>query len=206
MNTMNDLLNDIIEREYTFFHSVKSIGGRAHCQDRHDMFYVMRFAQLRPWTLEILESYRDDLKTYAAQNENPISLKYAYMMETTHPEEYAEMKARLPQPSDSVKQKAAAVTAIYCRMYEALLPVYPAILGHTRPLAHDASYADYGNYLESELKTYSDRTLTRLLDYVETLEAEGKNPVKAGLGLIAAAYGSESADALESTLRGTQSR
>ena len=72
----------------------------------------MRKSQYRTWELPMLKSFLQDFQQAAEIGRNLITEKYARMMETTHPDEYAAIADQLPPLTDRQKAIIAEITAI----------------------------------------------------------------------------------------------
>ena len=90
------LINQIVALEWQQFQNVNNEGGRAECQDNRETFEIMRKSQFLAWDQDVLESYLQDLTEAEKKHWNLLTEKYARMMESTVPEQFAEIKDRLP--------------------------------------------------------------------------------------------------------------
>ena len=95
-----ELIDDIVSTEWDFFQQVNNTGGRACCQDRPAIFNVMRSSQFAVWTDEMIESYMEDLRVAQNTGRNPLTEKYAHMMQSTYPDEYLEIADAIPPVSE----------------------------------------------------------------------------------------------------------
>ena len=96
MSKKDDLVSKIIEREWDMFQNVENIGGKASCQQDYQTFEIMRYSQAMSWSEETLESYLKDLQKAQKNKRNLLTEKYARMMESTSPLEYAQIESLLP--------------------------------------------------------------------------------------------------------------
>ena len=94
---MEELVDKIVEIEWSYFTNLKNTGGRASCQDNREEFFLTRKSQWESLNEEILKSYLDDLEEYKRNKRNPLFEKYAYMMQYTHKDEYEKIKEYLPK-------------------------------------------------------------------------------------------------------------
>ena len=95
-----DMIDKVILEEWNQFDKVKNDGGRADCQDNYETFYIMRKSQYLTWSDEMLESFYEDLVTARESGWNLITEKYARMMQSTNPVEYAKLEKTLPVIND----------------------------------------------------------------------------------------------------------
>lgn len=84
-------MNEIIKLEYEMFDKVKSMGGRASCQDDFNTFFAMRYSQFIVLKEDTLESYKADLLRAKNDGRNLLTKKYAHMMEYTDKEYFDQM-------------------------------------------------------------------------------------------------------------------
>lgn len=173
------LIEALIKQEWFLFDQVKNIGGRADCQDQWDTFHLMRSAYYQAWSLEMLESYQQDLKQAQEEKRNLVTEKYAYMMEYTDPAYYqTNLAPYLPELSRS---KAVLIDEIVTRMMaydKEFAAHYPKLNARKRPAdaaSDSASVTSAETYARGELRTYSEETLQRLLQWFDELDREGKN-------------------------------
>ena len=87
--TRDDLVETIVRMEWDAFQRTTNMGGRVACQGNWPVFHQMRASQFLTWPENLLASYRDDLKDAEYVSRNLVTEKYARMMRSTHPEEYA---------------------------------------------------------------------------------------------------------------------
>ena len=108
-----NIIRQIIAREWEFFRSVHNTGGRASCQDNYEEFNIMRSSQWKIFSLPVLRSYLDDLILAGHRDRNPVMEKYAYMMKYSAPEEYEGIKEFLPAISEQKEEIAEKIIKIY---------------------------------------------------------------------------------------------
>lgn len=174
----NELINQIMEEEWDMFQKTQNVGGRAWCQDDRIQFDANRRAQFDNWNENTLRLYFNDLQEAKQKGLNPVTLKYAYMMETTSPEEYAQLKDQLPAvdaEKRSYIDRMAEMTALWCEQFALR---YPKLAGHgrpARPLPEAPWVTSAQTYCEGELSTYSLETLKSLFAIYEQYEKDGVN-------------------------------
>ena len=82
------LIEEILEKEWSYFSKLNNIGGRADCQDNREDFIIMRKSQWETFNEETLLSYLEDLNS----KNNPLFQKYGPMMKYNSPQEYEKVK------------------------------------------------------------------------------------------------------------------
>jgi len=157
------LIDEIVNIEWQMFSSVNNKGGKAACQMDLATFRIMRNSQSATWDAALLTSYLDDLKSAEEQGRNLMSEKYARMMESTFPEEYAQLADRLPSVDPFVVEQIEEIVAIHLNWKEALDQRYPHLGDRCRPVrSQDDSTGlpSFETYMRAELKTYSPKTIS----------------------------------------------
>lgn len=176
--TRQDLIDDIIKIEWNMFDRVKNEGGRADCQDNWNTFNIMRKSQYLTWDDSLLESYHRDLQTALAQGINLIEQKYGFMMESTAPGRYEEIKDGLLYCSPQKEALIEEIVRIQVGWTEELAAMYPKLAGNARAV-HTSDDTEWNTssetYLRGELKTYSEDTLLMYGRFVARLAGEGLN-------------------------------
>ncbi len=172
------LVDQIVKMEWEAFDHVKNEGGRASCQDDWLTFEIMRKSQYLTWTAEMLMQYREDFAAATARGWNPITEKYARMMESTAPDEYEKLRENLPEISAQKQEIIEGIVSIQVAWMEAFAGKYPKVAGNARAIhtSEDTLYrTSYETYLRGELGTYSDTMLLLYGAFVAGLAKEGKN-------------------------------
>ena len=108
-----NIVHQIIAREWELFQSVHNTGGRASCQDNYEEFNIMRSSQWAIFSLPVLRSYLDDLILAGHRDRNPVMEKYAYMMKYSAPDEYEGIKEFLPVISEQKVEIVEKIVKIY---------------------------------------------------------------------------------------------
>ncbi len=174
----NELIDQIIAMEWEMFQQTQNVGGRAWCQDDKVQFDANRRAQFEIWDEKTLRLYLTDLEKAQYENQNLVTLKYAYMMETTSPEEYALLKDRLPEIGEDKRwfiDHMAEMTASWCEGFAAQYPNLGRRGRPARPIPEAPGITSAQTYCMGELSTYSLETLKSLYEIYKQYEAEHKN-------------------------------
>ena len=200
------LINEIILLEWQMFDKVQNQGGRASCQDDWQTFSIMRTSQLSSWKENTLESYREDLTKAKTAGRNLLQEKYAYMMESTAPMDFAKIRHLLPEVDPERRNVINTAAKIQIDEMELLSKQYPHVAATMRPLRsiYDNLYCtSLETYLKGELCTYSLNTLKY---YLEQLSDPDLNYSYAVLNETALQYGCRSLEELEQLLKKASQR
>ncbi len=168
----------IAKAEFEAFDKVQNEGGRASCQNNWPTFKVMRMSQYMTWTEDMLLQYLYEFKTNFANGRNMIEEKYARMMESTAPLEYASFADQLPPVSDEKKAIMEQVIGLQVKWMEEFAAAYPGLAEDARRIHTSEDLPDdtsYETYLRGELATYSDRMLEMYGRYIVAHAQEGRN-------------------------------
>ena len=175
---MEELLQEIVAREWEMFHNTQSVGGPAWCQNEPEQFAIQRRSQFLGWDEATLRAWLEDLKAAEAAGRNLFAYKYAYMMESTDPAGFAALKDKLP-PIDEEKralvEELVKQTLTWCEAFQAK---YPHIAERGRPLRSSSDSpcdTSVETYARGELSTYGTETLRLLRERFCALAAEGRN-------------------------------
>ena len=158
----DELSEYIAKLEFKTFDKVKNKGGRAYCQNDWPTFRVMRKSQYMNWTKEMLIQYITDFEGALAEGRNMITEKYGYMMEFTRPEEFVEIKDRLPRVSPKKRSIVDELAKIHVEWTEDFGERYPELIKHARTIHSSEDIprsTSSETYLKGELYTYSDTML-----------------------------------------------
>jgi hypothetical protein len=162
MVSKDELIAEIVEHEWKMMQNVNNIGGKSDCQQDTQTFKAMRISQAVSWSEATLESYLNDLKDAEKNNRNLLSEKYARMMKSTSPLDYARIAKLLPPIDDETNSFIDKIAEIELEWEEDIAKNYPYVIQRGRPLrsSEDSMYGtSLETYLRGELASYSKKTL-----------------------------------------------
>ena len=192
MARKENLTAKIVEIEWKMFHNVPNIGGTAACQEDPKTFEIMRVSQAVSWSEAALESYLDDLTEAEKNGRNLLTEKYARMMKSTSPSEYAQIEHLLPPLNPEVPPLIDKIVKIVLLWQEELSEKYPYLLSRGRPIhsSDDTPFVtSIETYLRGELATYSPRTLELYYENVLKQKSENINGAEIALDYTIKRYG-----------------
>ena len=192
MARKENLTAKIVEIEWKMFHNVPNIGGTAACQEDPKTFEIMRVSQAVSWSEAALESYLDDLTEAGKNGRNLLTEKYARMMKSTSPSEYAQIEHLLPPLNPEVPPLIDRIVKIVLLWQEELSEKYPYLLSRGRPIhsSDDTPFVpSIETYLRGELATYSPRTLELYYENVLKQKSENINGAEIVLDYTIKRYG-----------------
>lgn len=198
--TTDTVIEQIVALEWKQFQAVHNEGGRASCQDDYETFEIMRKSQFLAWDREVAESYLEDIKRAEEIPWNLLTEKYARMMESTAPEEYAQLAARLPKRSEERICMQEEIIAKRVKWEEEFSKSYPNLqeTGRSIHTSEDTAWnTSFETYARGELGTYSDRTVELYLKMIRRMEAAGENLSEKTLSYMVQFYGYASIQAAE---------
>jgi len=204
--TREDIIRKIIDIEWTMFQDVPNIGGKAPCQEERQTFEIMRISQAESWSEAALESYLADLIDAQKRERNLMTEKYARMMKSTSPMEYANIEHLLPPVEQEELALIEEITAIVLEWEEELSKKYPRLIQRGRPIrsSGDSNFVtSLETYLKGELSTYSLRTLKLYHDHVKQQKSDGINGSEITLARTVEQYGYRSLKEANEALNGT---
>ncbi len=172
------LVQQIVKLEFSEFDKVKNEGVRAGCQNDWETFSIMRKSQYLTWPLAMLQQYWSELQAASQRGWNLLTEKYARMMESTAPEEYATLQKELPAISEQKKALCEAIVSIQVSWMEDFAKQYPKLASQARHIhtSEDTAWnTSYETYLRGELLTYSETLLQQYGAWIVQLHRSGKN-------------------------------
>jgi hypothetical protein len=176
--TKEETIAKIITIEWKMFQDVPNIGGRAPCQEERQTFEIMRLSQAASWSEAALESYLDDLNEAQQQGRNLMTEKYARMMKSTSPAEYAHIEHLVPPVGPEVLLLIEKIATIVLDWEEELFRKYPLVLRKGRPIRSSSDtlfVTSLETYLKGELATYSPKTLGLYYEHLVKERSDGIN-------------------------------
>ena len=197
------IIDDIISLEWRAFDKVHNEGGRANCQDDFGTFEIMRKSQFLCWDAPTLNGYLADLHAAQQVGRNLIQEKYARMMVSTAPAQYASFAHTLPAltPWQLATIETIITQQVAWRLEFAA--AYPQMSSQARLIrtAEDTPYeTSFETYLRGELGTYSAATLLAYQSMIEAYASQGENLTTMTMNHTAMLYGYASLAEAESKL------
>ncbi len=199
--TVTALSLSIAKAEFEAFDKVQNEGGRASCQNNWPTFKVMRMSQYMTWDEDMLLQYLYEFKTNYANGRNMVEEKYARMMASTAPEEYAAFADKLPQNSKEKQEIMEQIIALQVKWMEEFAQQYPKLADNARTIHtnEDLPYdTSYETYLRGELGTYSDKLIEMYGRYVVEYAKNGKSVAREIMANTVRFYGYKSFEEAES--------
>ena len=168
----------IAKAEFEAFDKVQNEGGRASCQNNWPTFKVMRMSQYKTWDEEMLLQYLADFQISYSNGRNMIEEKYARMMASTAPEQYAKFADKLPAISKEKRIIMEEIIRLQVQWMEEFAAQYPGLADNARLIhtSEDTPFdTSYETYLRGELGTYSDKMLELYGRYIVSHAQAGSN-------------------------------
>ena len=201
--SIQELAEEITQREWKMFHNTQNIGGKASCQNDWETFEIMRKSQWETCNTAVLNSYLADLIRAEESGNNLLTEKYARMMKYTMPEEYEKIKEKLPEISEKKQQTAENILKIYLPWRKEVNKNYPKLSNSGRPLEKNddtRTVTSVETYYRGELLTYSEKTLELYYSYILDCVRDGRNLVYDNLENTVKMYGYSSLEDAEKKL------
>ena len=201
--SIQELAEEITQREWKMFHNTQNIGGQASCQNDWKTFEIMRKSQWETCNRAVLNSYLADLIRAETAGYNLLTEKYARMMEYTMPEEYEKIKDRLPKISGIKQEITENILKEYLPWRKEVNEKYPKLSNAGRPLGKNDDTEETTSvetYYRGELLTYSKETLELYYSYILDCVRAGRNLVYDNLENMVKMYGCSSLEDAEKKL------
>ena len=183
----DDLIISIIQKEWPLFTKTQNVGQRSACQDQMANFIISRHAYWSMYSSPVLQSYLHDLEVAHMKDQNLITFKYGYMMAYTHPDEFLNIKDKLP-PISTVKQSlVTAIMTLYMKWELDIQREIPGFDTKHRPIEainNSQTHTSVETYMTGELQSYSEVTLENILAHFLQCSKNGINPVKEYLNAL----------------------
>ena len=167
-------------------------------------FEIMRTSQATSWSEAALESYLDDLTVAQKQERNLMTEKYARMMKSTSPAEYARIEHLIPPVSLEALSLIEKITVIVLDWEEELFRKYPRLLRQGRPIRSSSDtlfVTSLETYLKGELATYSPKTLKLYHEHLVKEQSENINRSEITLAQTIKQYGFRSLEEANEKLK-----
>jgi hypothetical protein len=158
------------------FQRVNEGHPQAECQQNQPLFNAMRRGQFNAWSSEVAVSYLLDLERSIIEGRNLVAEKYINMMKNTHPSAYEKLSAGIVRPSELAVTLADEISDRLMKQSESLARQFPRAVARGRPLRSDRDkfgVMSVESYQKGELTTYSENTLYKLLNHIDSLERNG---------------------------------
>lgn len=200
-----ELVKTLVHYEWKAFDKVNGMDGRASCQDDYETFEIMRSSQFFVWNMTLLQSYLSDFETATSQGRNLITIKYAFMMKSTDPENFKAMEGQLPVISAEKSTLIEKIVGLQMECVVSLQPKYPKFVNQGRSLHsyEDSLYnTSYETYLRGELCSYSEKTVELYYGMLVENENNGKNTARMYMEKVAEQYGYPDLDSAEASIQG----
>lgn len=198
-----ELINEIILREWEMFKVLKNTGGPAECQNNKPEFEIMRKGQWEKLPINILQSYLIDIKNAEEVGRNLLEEKYIRMMKFSAPKEFEEVKHLLPELSPGIEVLINKIEKIYLMWGDEFEKKFPKFSKLCRPLRNEGDIpekASLQTYLRGELSSYSLKTVLFYSDYIEECVKKGVNLIYETHKEVVKMKGFESIESVENAL------
>ena len=200
MLTLKEKKERMIDLEWEMFHAVKNEGGPADCQNDPETFRTMRRSQFAYWDEDLTDSYTMDLVHARAAGRNLPAEKYAWMMASTAPEEFAAISHLLEKPSEKTEKLIEEIVAQEVEWMAEYYEKYPVFSMGNRELrtADDTpEETSFETYLRGELHTYSSETIGLYREFIRRIKEAGDNLALLTMENMVKSYGYADLDEAE---------
>lgn len=180
MSGKDELLNKIVSVEWEMFSAVKAIdsGSSPTCQEDKQSFIIMRCSNFSPWPDTLLSHYLEFIVSAQTQERNVITEKYAFMMRSTDPDAYSNIKNQLPEVPEVSRRLIEKCISIHLNWKKELDQRHPSLKQIGRVLESSADTRERTSietYLRGELSTYPLSLLEEYCLFLDNLLAHERN-------------------------------
>lgn len=168
---------EIVSKEWTMFTNTKGIEGRAPCQDDANTFINARTSWWSAFPAKVIDSYYEDIQKAILNKRNLITLKYAYMMESTDHTYFKQIEHLLPEIAPIKRKLVDKIVCALIEEEEILRKNKPELIDQNRPLYSSQdkkNRTSVETYTRGELLTYSYITLELIFKYINELHADSQ--------------------------------
>ena len=201
MKTLEEKKERLIDMEWEMFHEVKNEGGPADCQNDPETFRIMRRSQFACWDEDLVDSYTMDLVHARSVGRNLPAEKYAWMMASTAPEEFAAISHLLEKPTEKTVRLIEEIVSQeveWMAEYEEKYPVFSLGNRELRTSSDTPEETSFETYLRGELYTWSSETVGLYREFIRRIKEEGKNLALLTMETMVKSYGYRDLDEAES--------
>lgn len=172
------VLDKIVAYEWDMLQKTNSRQKHLECRNNKYTFHLMRKSQWAIYPLDIQAKYLRDIHLALQDGRNLMVEKYAYMMQDFVAEEFEAIKDRLPSISPKKEELVKAILEQHFIWHDEAKRLLPKTMERGRCSCQTISNeVSIFVYLKGELYTYSEDTLEGILNYNQSLVAQGKNGI-----------------------------
>lgn len=200
----NTTIDAIVALEWHAFDAVQNEGGRASCQDDFDTFQIMRKSQFLAWDASTRAAYLADLREAERFGRNLVQEKYARMMASTAPRQYAGFAHQLPPLSPWQRTTIEEICRQQVQWRIDFGQAFPFLASQARLIRSEedtANETSFETYLRGELGTYSETTLRAYRQLISSYQARGENLTQVTMAHTTRLYGYAGLEAAEERLK-----
>lgn len=172
MRDKEELVEEILEREWGMFTTVQAKGRSASCQEDPESFGIIRKANFLTWSEPTLASYLNDLQMAESGGRNLMTEKYA-RMEKAIPHLNPEASTMI----DRIVRRETLWAEDYLKKTPGATLARPIYAHQETP-----GVVSSETYSRCELETYSSRTLDYYYQDTLNMAAQGLNRIEMAVG------------------------
>lgn len=181
-----ETVKGIVKLEWKLLCQAAELDGADSMRTDQDTFTILRSSEIMAWSTEMQESYYFDIVQAHRDGHNPLRQKYAYILEQSAPDRFAELHDQLPKRSREEEDRIDRLCALRVAWREALSAQYPRFAAHVFRLVEDIPLE---TRLRGEMAACTANTLRLYASYAERLYQDGENLEEMILRNAAAQYG-----------------